>query len=138
VSAMSVVSANFAIARPEPWKHILLWSGAETFGVVVLGLLLTVLCATIGVMVSLRSETVRQANLRLSMGLIVFFPALGFVFGGAWALLPGETQLMVLDSIKTWQPAAVLGVSAVVLFVANAVLLRIASRLFVRSRLILD
>ncbi len=137
VSAMSIVAVNVArppFAPPGP----LLWRGEETFGVVVLGLLLTVLCATIGVMVSLRSETVRQANLRLSMGLIVFFPALGFVLGGIWSVLPGATQIVVLDAVKTWQPWPVLAVIAVALSVADAVLLRIASRLFVRNRLILD
>jgi len=138
VSAMSIATVNVSVQRPDPWRHPMLWSGAATFGVVVLGLLLTVLCATIGVMVSLRSETVRQANLRLSMGLIVFFPALGFVLGTLWAVLPGATQLAVLAAVRTWQPAVVLAVIAGFLLAADALLLRIASRLFVRSRLILD
>jgi ABC-2 type transport system permease protein len=138
VSAMSIATVNLTVVRLDPWRNLLLWNGPETFGVVVLGLLLTVLCATIGVMVSLRSETVRQANLRLSMGLIVFFPAVAFVLGGLWALLPGEAQLTILGAVETWQPAQVLATVAVVLLVADAVLLRIASRMFVRSKLILD
>ncbi|HEX9092648.1 MAG TPA: ABC-2 type transporter [Coriobacteriia bacterium] len=138
VSAMSLVSVNVAVRRPEPFAHPLMWSGATTFGVVVLGALFTVLSATIGVMVSLRSETVRQANLRLSMGLILFFPALGFILTGVWAVLPGPTQLAVLESVKTWQVPVVLGVIAVALAAVDALLLWIASRMFVRDKLILD
>jgi ABC-2 type transport system permease protein len=135
VSAMSIVTVNVAVADRQ---GLLLWPGGETFGVVVLGLLLTVLCATIGVMVSLRSETVRQANLRLSMGLIVFFPVVGFLLGGAWTLLPPEIQLTILSAVELWQPAQVLAVIALLLVLIDAALLRVASRLFVRSRLILD
>ena len=138
VSAMSLVTVNVVVRLSAHPAGILFWSAAPTFGVVVIGLLLTVLCATIGVMVSLRSETVRQANLRLSMGLIVFFPMLGFALSGLWTLLPGETQLTILAAVELLQPAQVLGTIALVLLAADAVLLRIASRLFVRSRLILD
>jgi ABC-2 type transport system permease protein len=135
VSAMSIVTVNVAVADRQ---GLLLWPGGETFGVVVLGLLLTVLCATIGVMVSLRSETVRQANLRLSMGLIVFFPAVGFLLGSVWTLLPPDIQLTILSAVELWQPAQVLAVIALALVLIDAALLRVASRLFVRSRLILD
>jgi ABC-2 type transport system permease protein len=135
VSAMSIVTVNVAVADRQ---GLLLWAGGETFGVVVLGLLLTVLCATIGVMVSLRSETVRQANLRLSMGLIVFFPAVGFLLGSVWTLLPPGIQLTILSAVELWQPAQVLAVIALALVLIDAALLRVASRLFVRSRLILD
>jgi ABC-2 type transport system permease protein len=138
VSAMSIVTVNVTVDRADPWGTPLLWNGPETFSVVVYGLLLTVLCATIGVMVSLRSETVRQANLRLSMGLIVFFPAVGFVLGGVWALLPGDVQLTILSAVELWQPAPVLATIAVVLLAADMLLLWIASCMFVRSKLILD
>lgn len=138
VSAMSIVTVNVSLERPDPWGRILLWNGPETFGVVVFGLLLTVLCATIGVMVSLRSETVRQANLRLSMGLIVFFPALGFLLGGLWALLPPATQTRALETMSLWEPLKVMGVAAVIMLALDAALLLVASRMFVRSKLILD
>jgi ABC-2 type transport system permease protein len=138
VSVMSIATVNISVSRPDPWGNPLLWNGPETFGVVVLGLLLTVLCATIGVMVSLRSETVRQANLRLSMGLIVFFPAVGFILGGLWALLPGQVQLIILSIVEVSQPGPVLAWVAVILLATDAALLWIASRMFVRSKLILD
>jgi ABC-2 type transport system permease protein len=138
VSAMSIVTVNISVDRPDPWGRLLLWNGPETFGVVVFGLLLTVLCATIGVMVSLRSETVRQANLRLSMGLIVFFPAVGFIVGGLWALLPSASQTNVIQTISLWDPLSVMGIAAVSMLVLDAVLLFAASRMFVRSKLILD
>jgi ABC-2 type transport system permease protein len=138
VSAMSLVTVNVVAAGIRPAVGLVFWSGGTVFGVVCLGFLLTVLCATIGVMVSLRSETVRQANLRLSMGLILFFPMVGFLISGIWAVLPGETQLVILGSIESWDPSVVLAVLAVALTVIDAVLLLIASRMFVRSRLILD
>ncbi len=138
VSTVSLVSANVAIRRPDPWGHILLWDSRESFGVAVFGLLLTVMCATLGVMVSLRSETVRQANLRLSMGMILFFPAVGLVSAGVWAVLPGAAQLDILTAVGSWSPGAVLGACALALLAADALLLRVAAHMFVRSRLMLD
>jgi ABC-2 type transport system permease protein len=138
VSTLSLISSNIAIQRPDPLRHILIWDGRESFGVVVLGLLLTLLSATVGVMVSLKSETVRQANLRLSMGLIVFFPAMGFVAAGIWAVLPPYAQLAVLQSIGSWRPETVLAVLALALLAIDAMLLRVAARMFVRSKLMLD
>jgi ABC-2 type transport system permease protein len=138
VSALSLISVNVWLSRPDPWRHVLMWGGVESFAVVVLGFLLTVLCATIGVMVSLRSETVRQANLRLSMGLIVFFPAVGMALAGIWAVMPPMAQLVVLTTVQTWQPPAVAAVAGVALIAIDAGMLWIASRMFVRDRLILD
>jgi ABC-2 type transport system permease protein len=138
VSVLSLLTVNVFIMRWEMFRYPLLWSAGTTFGVVCLGLLVTVLSATIGVMVSLRSETVRQANLRLSMGLILFFPVLSFCLAGIWTALPGQTQLTILDAVQTWRAPAVLATIAVTMAAMDAALLWLASRLFVRSRLILD
>jgi ABC-2 type transport system permease protein len=138
VSALSIVSVNVAVPRPNPLRLPLLWSGATTYGVVVLGFLFTILCATIGVTVSLKSETVRQANLRLSTGLIVFFPALAFGLSGLWAILPGASQMALIEAVKTWRTPGVMGVITVSLVVLDALFLWLASWMFVRNRLILD
>lgn len=138
VSAMSLVAVNLAVPRPNLWLRPLLWRGETTFGVLVLGMLVTLLSATIGVMVSLRSETVRQANLRLSMGLILFFPALGFTLSGLWAVLPGWAQVDLIDSVKTWEAWPVMLVVAAAFAVLDAGLIWVATRMFVRDRLILD
>ena len=138
VSIMSLVTVNVVVQRPEPWLHLLLWRWEETFGVVVLGLLFTVLCAVIGVMVSLKSETVRQASLRLSMGLILFFPAVMLAFLGIYSVLPPGVQVTLLDSVGTWQPGPVLFTVAAVLAAIDGLLMWLSSRLFVRNRLILD
>ena len=138
VSIMSLVTVNIVVQRPDPWLHLLLWRWEETFGVVVLGLLFTVLCAVIGVMVSLKSETVRQASLRLSMGLILFFPAVMLALLGIYSILPPDVQVTLLDSVRTWQPGPVLFIIAAVLAAIDGALMWLSSRLFVRNRLILD
>jgi ABC-2 type transport system permease protein len=138
VAVMSLLTVNISVLRPDPWAHVLLWRWEETFGVVVLGLLFTVMCATIGVMVSLKSETVRQANLRLSMGLILFLPVLALGFVGIYSVLPGVVQLRMLDSLQTWQPGPVLFIITGVLIAIDALLLWLSSRMFVRNRLMLD
>jgi ABC-2 type transport system permease protein len=138
VSVLSLMTVNVSVTGAGRPPGILLWGAGTTFGVVCLGLLVTVLSATIGVMVSLRSETVRQANLRLSMGLILFFPVLSFCLAGIWTALPGQTQLTILEAVQTWKAPAVLAVIAVTMAAMDAALLWLASRLFVRSRLILD
>jgi ABC-2 type transport system permease protein len=138
VAVMSLATVNISVMRRDPWTHLLLWRWEETFGVVVLGLLFTVLCATIGVMVSLRSETVRQANLRLSMGLILFFPAVLLALAGIYSVLPAAMQLTLLDWVQTWQSGPVMFVITAVLIGIDAVLLWLSSRMFVRNQLMLD
>jgi hypothetical protein len=68
----------------------------------------------------------------------VFFPALAFGLSGLWAILPGASQMALIEAVKTWRTPGVMGVITVSLVVLDALFLWLASWMFVRNRLILD
>lgn len=113
---------------------LLLYPASILFGGMVLGFLSATLAASIGVIVSLRSPTVRQAAQKLafvSIGL-TWIPILGF------NLLPSQLQTSLLNSAKNADGTQLFLISLVILFVLDAGLLAIAMVRFKRSRLILD
>jgi ABC-2 type transport system permease protein len=102
-------------------------------GAAAFSLLISGLAASLGVLVSLRAGSVRQAQQLMSAGmLLIFVPVMLIQFmPRAWI----ESAAGVLDQIAPSQVA--LGVGLVLLAV-DFTLTLIAMRLFRRSRLILD
>jgi ABC-2 type transport system permease protein len=100
----------------------------------VLGFLSATLAASIGVIVSLRSPTVRQAAQKLAFVSIAltWIPILGF------NLLPGRLQTNLLNSAKGADISQIFWLILIVLALIDAGLLSIAMVRFKRSRLILD
>ncbi len=93
----------------------------------ILSLLTTLLAASGGVLISLRSATVRQAAQTMVLGELV----LGLVIYGVVRILPAS----LTASLTTSQPVLILMVALVVL---DAILLAAALASFRRSRLILS
>ena len=93
----------------------------------VLSLLVGVLGASAGVLVSLRVSTVRQAQQILSIGTIVF------VFGSVFAL-----QVVPANVVSSLTYSQILLVAMVVIAVLDAILLGLSVVSFQRSRLILS
>jgi ABC-2 type transport system permease protein len=120
--------------------NIAYWAGGLIFYPVeiilaafVFSILVSGLSACIGVLVSLRAGSVRQAQQLMSIGMLVLFmPFLLVQFiPRSWLVLLGN----ILENIQPVQAA--IGI-AIVLFVIEAILIVIARRLFQRSKLILD
>jgi ABC-2 type transport system permease protein len=91
------------------------------------------LAASIGVLVSLRASSVRQAQQWMSFGMLVLFLPFMFIqfIPKAWLESFGNALINANPvQIATW--------AAVVLLVIQSVLLAVAMRLFQRSKLILD
>lgn len=112
----------------------LLFYPLELFaGALVFSLLISGLSGCIGVLVSLRAGSVRQAQQMMSAGmLILFLPFLFFQFiPRAW-LNSAETMLQNAQPVQiaVWLALFLLGV--------ELILITIARRLFQRSKLILD
>lgn len=104
-----------------------------TLGALVFSILVSGLSASIGVLVSLRAGSVRQAQQMMSAGMLVLFlpfMLIQFVPEG-WMAAVGS----ILVDIEPLQIAIWI---AVMLVVIEAILMAIAIRLFQRSRLILD
>ena len=112
---------------------LLLFSPAMTVGALVFSILVSGLAASIGVLVSLRASSVRQAQQWMSFGMLILFLPFMFIqfIPRAWLESIGNAALHANPlQIGIW--------AAVALLVVESILLLIAMRLFQRSKLILD
>jgi ABC-2 type transport system permease protein len=126
---VSLVTINIAVRG----EGLLLFSPAMTIGALVFSILVSGLAASIGVLVSLRASSVRQAQQWMSFGMLVLFLPFMFIqfIPKAWLESFGNALINANPvQIATW--------AAVVLLVIQSVLLAVAMRLFQRSKLILD
>jgi ABC-2 type transport system permease protein len=112
---------------------LLFYSGQVTLAALVFSLLISGLSASIGVLVSLRAGSARQAQQMMSAGmLILFLPFMLIRF------VP-VTWLRYLEGVATQTaPIQIALYLALGLVVVEAILIAIAMRLFQRSKLILD
>ena len=125
----SLVTINIGFGR----QGLLFYPLGITLGALVFSVLISGLSASIGVLVSLRAGSVRQAQQMMSAGMLVLFlpfMLIQFIPKG-WVKIAGD----ILVNIKPLQIAAGL---AVMLLIVEVLLIAIAKRLFQRSRLILD
>ena len=111
---------------------LLLFPTTVGLGAVILSLLSTGLAAEVGVLVSLRAFSVRQAQQTMSVTLMAFIFALGF---GAQAL-PEAWRERLTQILARMDATQALVVSAVVLVLLDMGLLAAAMRRFRRGRLI--
>lgn len=127
---VGLVTVNFVYGNGE----LLLYPAKIALGGVVLSLLTATLAASIGVLVSLRAATVRQAAQQLVFASIAltWLP----IFG--WGLLPTELQVRLLDSVMSANPTQIFLISVILLVVLDVGLLLAAMARFQRPRLILD
>ena len=104
-----------------------------TLGALVFSILISGFSACIGVLVSLRAGSVRQAQQLMSAGMLVLFlPFLLIQF------IPRGWLELIGNLVMTAGPVQIAIWVAIVLFVIEAILIAIAMRLFQRSKLILD
>lgn len=130
ILTVGLITVNFVAGNGQ----VLLYPATITLGGIVLSLLTATLSASIGVLVSLRAATVRQAAQQLAFASIVltWIPVFGF------GLLPSQLQANVVESAKGANITQLFLLSMFFLAVLDGGLLLIAMARFVRSRLILD
>ena len=126
---VSLVTINVTVRGGS----LLLFSPTMTVGALVFSILVSGLAASIGVLVSLRASSVRQAQQWMSFGMLILFLPFMFVQFIPKSWLESFGNML----IKT-DPVQIAAWVAVVLLVIQSVLLAIAMRLFQRSKLILD
>jgi len=125
----SIVTINIAYRG----EGLMFYSLETTIGALIFSILVSGLSASIGVLVSLRASSVRQAQQTMSMGMLVLFvPFMLLQF------LPKAWMVAAINLVENVQPMQVAIGLAIVLFVVEAILIAIAKRLFQRSKLILD
>jgi ABC-2 type transport system permease protein len=126
---VSLVTINVAVRG----SGLLLFSPIMMVGAFVFSILVSGLAASIGVLVSLRAGSVRQAQQWMSFGMLVLFLPIMFIqfIPRAWLESFGNTLIHTNPvQIAVWVVA--------VLIVLETILMAIAMRLFQRSKLILD
>jgi ABC-2 type transport system permease protein len=126
---LGLVTVNVSSGRGE----LLIFSPSLGVGALVFSLLICGLAASLGVLVSLRAASVRQAQQLLSSAMLVLFlPFLLIQF------LPRGLLTSIIDLLKRTDPLQAVLLVAILLLVIDWALLLVGMRLFQRSRLILD
>jgi ABC-2 type transport system permease protein len=126
---LSLVTVNLSAGR----GHLLFFRLDLTVGALVFSILICGLAATLGVLVSLRAGSVRQAQQLTSAGvflLIVPFMLIQF--------LPDNILNAIADFLQRTEPLQIALWIAMLLLVIDGALLFAGMRLFQRRRLILD
>lgn len=127
---LGLIAVNLKVGN----GHILLYPAGRAAATVVLTLLLSILGAGIGVLVSLRASTVRQAQQTLTIGWIALF----FLFFLGVQIVPGSIRSDVIHRLDTMSLTTAAGALILVFVLLDVVVLMIDAVKFQRARLILD
>jgi ABC-2 type transport system permease protein len=125
----SLVTINIGFSQ----DGLLFYPFEMTLGALVFSLLVSGLSGSIGVLVSLRAGSVRQAQQLMSAGMLVLF--LPFML---LQFIPKGWLDTVGNMLENIQPVQVAVWIAVVLLAVEVIMIAIAKRLFQRNKLILD
>lgn len=136
VMVTSLIAVNAAHARAA--GRLLLFPLDVTVGVLVLGLLVTLLIAGIGVMISMNAKTVRQAGQTLSLGILALVWVPGLAIGAAAQMLSPAQQQRALEWAATIDGHLVAIAAGCLLASLSAVFIGVSMIRFKRNRLSLD
>ncbi len=128
--AAGVVTVNIAAGGGE----FLFYPPGVAAGILGISLLAAGLVAGVGVLVSLRAATVRQAaqGLSIAIMLVLFVPIFGV------QALPREWQMRIFEATMTAGTARIMAVVTAILALLDVAVLAAAKARFRRARLILD
>ena len=126
---VSLITVNAAVQG----RDVLLFSPMVTLGALVFSILVSGLSANIGILVSLRASSVRQAQQWMSFGVLILFLPLMLI-----RFIPAAWLKTIGNAVIHANPLQIGFWTAVGLIMIETVLLVIAMRLFQRSKLILD
>ncbi len=132
VAGMLTAAVTVNIAHPV--GHIQFYALPFFITAVVVSFLAASLFSSIGVLVSLRAETARQAYQRMSIVMIILWllPTLGLQF------LPESIKASINSGLQGINLNAVVFGVITVMVIANIILILVAMARFQRARLILD
>jgi ABC-2 type transport system permease protein len=128
-----VLAGLVAINIVHGHGHILVYGATVAAGIFLLTFLVALLASGLGVLVSLRAATVRQAMQTFSIAFLLLFVPLFLL-----PLLPAPVKARLFAAVSKLDFTAAALAGAAFLVIANAVILLIADKRFRRNRLILD
>jgi ABC-2 type transport system permease protein len=133
ITLIAVLIGLITVNLAHGHGRLLLFPAPILAGILGVTLLIAALSAGLGVVVSLRASTVRQAQQTLSYGFFLFFiPVLIF------PMLPGEVQARIVGSLSVSNPVALVIAICAGLLIIDLALFGLAAARFRRARLILD
>ncbi len=134
ISIVGMLTAAATVNIANPWQGLRFYPLNFFISALLISFLVALLFSSLGVLVSLRAETARQAYQRLSVVMIVLWllPTLGLQF------LPEEWSARLFSRLQGANFQLVLIVIIGVLIVATIALILAALARFQRARLILD
>jgi ABC-2 type transport system permease protein len=133
LTLVCVLAGAVAISVVHGKGRVLFYAAPVAAGIFGLTFLVALLASGLGVLVSLRAATVRQAQQAFSIAFLLMFIPLF-----ALPLLPAPVKAKLLAAVSGLDATAVALVVVLILAVANGVILLIADARFRRNRLILD
>jgi ABC-2 type transport system permease protein len=133
ITLLGVLLALVTINLAHGEGQLLFFPANIGIAIVGLSFLVALLAAGLGVLISLRANTVRQAQQTLSVTFLIFFIPL-FIF----PILPDDMQSTITIAISRLNMNLTLGIIGTFLLVADAGLLGLAVVRFNRRRLILN
>lgn len=113
--------------------HLIFYAAPVAAGIVLITFLVSLLASGLGVLISLRASTVRQAQQIFSIAFLVFMVPL-FMF----PMLPAGAKAKVMAFLSHMNLTTMEIGALTILFVANIAILAVADARFKRNRLILD
>ena len=134
VSLATSIVAIAVVNLVDPGQGLLLPSTSTLVGSAVIGLLVAVLAVSAGVLVSLRADTVQQAQQLLAVSLMV--P--GTVLGPGLVIATAADPDAVRRALTAWSPAAMFLAAALVLAVTDSAMAWAVRRRFRRDRLVVN
>jgi len=125
-----LITVNISYGR---YYGLIFYPTSMLLAALVFSILISGLSACIGVLVSLRAGSVRQAQQMMSAGMLVLFLPFMLI-----QFIPVRLIRSISDMATSVSPLRIALILASVLLVIDVILIVIALRLFQRSRLILD
>ena len=125
----SLITINISYGRGD----LLFYPPQTTLAALVFSVLIAGLSASIGVLVSLRAGSVRQAQQMMSAGMLVLFLPFMLI-----QFVPVRWLRTLEDVVTSVSPLQIAFFLAILLAVIETILILVALRLFQRSKLILD
>jgi ABC-2 type transport system permease protein len=126
---LGLITVNVAYGQGQ----LLLYPAAIGLGILVLSFLVAGLAATLGVLVSLRASTVRQAQQTFTVAFFILFVPMFLL-----PMLPPAWLARIGQLLTTANVEVIASAVAVLLLIVDSGLLAIALARFKRARLILD
>jgi ABC-2 type transport system permease protein len=133
MTLVCIVSGTIAINIVYGKGHLIIYALPVALGIIGLTFLVALFGSGLGVLVSLRAATVKQAQQTFSVAfMIIFIPMFILPF------LPPGLKTKLFASVAHVNPVAVVAAVAAFLLAADILLILVAAARFKRARLILD